>query len=165
MKQSVLLVPFPEVAEVVELWLERTSSSSKPSQGIPAQVTLLFPSPADADEVRAVFAGVASFDVEFLAVPRFPNTLWLAPEPAGTFVLLTELLVARFPDWPPYGGTHDAIVPHLTVAHGDPKTLDSAERDVASRLPLRGRASEAVLLTEIEPGRWVSQATFPFEAP
>lgn len=161
--QSVLLVPFPEVAAVVEPWTERTCPSSKPSQGIRAHVTLLFPLPRDVDGVRHVLRDARAFDIEFRELRHFPATLWLAPEPAEPFVRLTEALVARFPDWPPYGGGFDAIVPHLTVAQGEAATLDLAERDVAPSLPLRGRAREAVLLTEVESGRWVRQATVPFE--
>jgi hypothetical protein len=161
--QSVLLVPLPAVRAVVEPWLERTSPSSKPSQGIPPHVTLLFPAPDDADGVRSVITGVHAFEVELRELRRFRTTLWLAPEPAEPFVRLTEALVARFPDWPPYDGAFDAIVPHLTVAQGESATLDAAELDVAPRLPLRDRAREAVLLAELEPGRWVTQMTFSFE--
>jgi hypothetical protein len=45
--ESVVLVPFPDVAEFVEPWMERTCTNSKPSRGIPAHVTLLYPSPGD----------------------------------------------------------------------------------------------------------------------
>ena len=40
--------------------------------------------------------------------------------------------------------------------------VPEAEEDVAPRLPLRGRAREAVLPSEIEPQRWEPQARFPF---
>jgi 2'-5' RNA ligase len=161
---GVVLVPFWEVSDVVEPWLELTCPSSKPSQGIPAHVTLLFPLPVDADGVGAALEGARPFDVEFRTLRRFPTTLWLAPEPAEPFVRLTEALVARFPEWLPYGGAFDAIVPHLTVAQGDAAALGAAERDVAPLLPLGGRASEAILLAEVEPDTWVPQATFPFRA-
>jgi 2'-5' RNA ligase len=161
--EGALLVPFPEVAEAVEPWMERTSASSKPSQGIPAHVTLLFPLPADVDGIRAVLENVLAFEVVFSALCRFPGTLWLAPEPREAFVGLTERLVARFQTWLPYGGGYDAITPHLTVAQGDVATLDAAERDIAPRLPLRGRAREALLLTDDESGTWVRQAAFSFE--
>jgi hypothetical protein len=159
--RSVLLVPFPEVADAVEPWLER-SVDSKPSHGIRAHVTLLFPCPAEIDGIREVLEDAAAFDVEFRVLRRFPETptLYLEPEPAEPFMRAAEALVERFPDWPPYGGVHDAIVPHLTVAAGD--LCDAAEAEVVSRLPLRGRAREAALLTEVEPQRWESQARFPF---
>lgn len=163
MTQSVLLVPFPEIADVVEPWMERTCASSKPSQGIPAHATLLFPLPPDVDGVRETLANTTAFDVVFTQLRRFPTTLYLVPEPAEPFVRLTEALTRRFPDWPPYGGAFDAIVPHVTVAQGGPATLDAAEADVCSRLPLRARAREAVLLSEVVADRWNLRATFAFE--
>jgi 2'-5' RNA ligase len=163
--ESVLLVPFPEVAGVVEPWLEH-SVGARPSHGIPPHVTLLFPfPPPDADVVaatRAVLAGARAFDVEFRELRGFSApALYLAPEPEAPFVRATEELWRRFPDWPPYGGEFlPSIVPHLTVAWG--AKLDEAEKDVAPRLPLHGRAREAVLLTEVEPRRWEPQARFHF---
>ena len=159
--QSVLLVPFPEVAVVVEPWLEQ-SVGARPSHGIPAHVTLLFPFPPDEDP-GPVLRDVRAFDVAFRELRRFAEApaLYLAPEPASTFVSLTKALVARFPDWPPYGGAFAEIVPHLTVAWG--AALDEAEAAVAPSLPLHGRAREAVLLSEVELQRWQVRATFAFE--
>jgi hypothetical protein len=43
-----------------------------------------------------------------------------------------------FPDYPPYGGPHDEVVPHLTVGHGvDPAELRNAERQIAPDLPIK----------------------------
>jgi hypothetical protein len=160
--QYALLAPFPELAGVVEPWLERTATQ-KPSSGIPAHVTLLYPCPEEIAVIGDVVAAVPAFDVEFGELRRFPGTLWLAPDPVQPFVDLTEALVERFPEWLPYGGEFAEIVPHLTVAQGAGVTLDTAEEAVASRLPLRGRVREAVLFGEVEPGRWAPQVAFPFE--
>jgi 2'-5' RNA ligase len=165
--QSVLLVPFPEVAEVVAPWLER-SVGARPSHGIPPHITLLSPFPApDGDVVaatREALAGVTAFDVRFGELRCFADApvLYLAPEPERAFVEATQALVRRFPEWPPYGGAYPAIVPHLTVAWGE--GLGEAEAAVAPHLPLRGRAREATLLTEVGPRTWEPRATFSFEA-
>ena len=156
------LVPFPQVAAVVAPWLER-SAGARPSHGIPPHVTLLFPCPPDADGVGKVLADTVAFDVDFREVRRFPGVVYLAPEPAERFVLLTRALWERFPDWPPYGGAHPTITPHLTVAWQ--AELDEAEADVAPRLPLRARAQEAVLLRRAETDRWEPVARFPFREP
>jgi hypothetical protein len=160
--ESVVLVPFPDVAAFVEPWMERTCPNSKPSRGIPAHVTLLYPSPADVDEVARVLDSVAAFDVAFEETARFEEILYLVPKPQAPFAEMTQALVRRFPDWPPYGGKFDGIVPHLTVAQADAATLDVAERDVVPHLPVRARAQHAVMLTEVEPQRWELQATFAF---
>ena len=159
-----LVVPIPEVAEVVDPWRDR-SLGSGPSNGVPAHVTLLAPCPADESGIRELLDGVAAFEVEFREVRRFTEvpTLYLAPEPPEPFVALTRRLVERFPDWPPYGGIHGTtVIPHLTVAQGP--TEDDAERAVAKALPMRGCAREAILLVEVEPGRFETVARFPFEA-
>jgi hypothetical protein len=160
--QSVVLVPFPEVAEFVEPWMERTCPSSKPSRGIPAHVTLLYPAPGVVNDVGRVLDGVAAFDVTFEETARFDDILYLVPSPQASFVDMTQALVRRFPDWPPYAGKFDGILPHLTVAQADAATLDAAERDVVPHLPVRARARHAVMLTEVEPQRWELQATFAF---
>jgi hypothetical protein len=147
----VLLVPFPEVAPGL--------------QGLPAHVTLLFPFPQPSPEViggtRAALAGVEAFGVVFGEVRRFPNATYLAPEPAEPFARMTHALVRRFPGWPPYGGVHDEVIPHLTVALDE--GLDEAEAEFTPQLPLHGRAREAVLLTEHSLDGWTPQMTFPFE--
>ncbi|HLX32477.1 MAG TPA: 2'-5' RNA ligase family protein [Gaiellaceae bacterium] len=161
--QHYLVVPFPEVAAVVDPWREQ-SLGSGPSNGVPAHVTLLAPCPGDPEAIAGVLAGTAAFDVEFRELRRFTEvpTLYLAPVPAEPFVRLTKALVERFPDWPPYGGSHGTtVIPHLTVTQGPAE--EAAEAAVAEALPLRARAREAVLLAEREPGRFETAARLPFE--
>jgi len=159
--QSVLLVPFAEVLPIVEPWLER-SIGARPSHGIPPHVTLLFPfPPADEDVLAATEDALGSFgplDVAFRETRRFPDVVYLAPEPAEPFVEMTKALGARFPEWPPYEGRFPSIVPHLTIASGE--ALDAAEEDVSRRLPLHARAATALLLSEVRPKRWTRQAEF-----
>jgi hypothetical protein len=161
--QHYLVVPFPETAQVVDRWRD-LSLGTGPSNGVPAHVTLLAPCPGDADAIADVLgetAELAKLDVEGRRPAEVP-TLYVAPEPPEPFVALTERLVARFPDWPPYGGIHGAaVVPHLTVTQGPAE--DDAEQAVARALPLAGRAREAILLAEVEPGRFETAALFPFE--
>jgi hypothetical protein len=52
------------------------------------------------------------------------------PEPEETFVRLTQLLTRRYPEHPRYGQAGLAVVPHLTVAHGDDELLAQIEADV-----------------------------------
>lgn len=157
--QHVCLVPFPEVAEVVEPWLEH-SAGARPAHGIPPHVTLLFPCAPDPEGLGDVLGDAEAFDVEFREVRRFPGVVWLAPEPAEPFVEITRALWKRFPDWPPYEGAHAEITPHLTVAWQE--KLDEADADLAPRLPLHGRAREAVLLRQAHPKRWEPIARFAF---
>ncbi len=158
--EHVLLVPFPELAKVVEPWLER-SVGARPSHGIPPHVTLLFPCPNEPDEIAEVLAGVPAFEAEFRELRRFPQgVVYVAPDPETPFRELTGRLVERFPDWLPFRGEFEEVVPHLTVAWGE--KLDEAEEAVAVALPLRGRAREAVLFSRVAHERWEPVARFPF---
>jgi 2'-5' RNA ligase len=154
-----LLVPFPELYELVDPWLERTCAT-KPSHGISAHVTLLYPAPDDEDGIARVVGGFDAFDVEFREFGRFADVLYLAPDPAPTFVEITRALVQRFPQWPPYGGAYEEVVPHLTVAQTT--SLDEAEAVLRPRLPLRGRARAAVLYAQNATSQWDRRARFPF---
>jgi len=154
-----LVVPFPDLAPVVDEWRERTCVS-KPSNGVPPHVTLLLPCPGDVDALGELLASVGAFDVAFRDVGHFPGALWLAPEPAEPFHRLIAALGRRFPDHPPYGGAYDDVIPHLTVAQGE---LDEAERDMRAQLPVHARAREALLLEEVDAYRWRDAMSFPFE--
>jgi hypothetical protein len=159
--QHYLVVPFPELAKIVDPWRAQ-SLGSGPANGVPAHVTLLAPCPGDVQAIGEVLDGTVAFDVDFRELRRFTEvpTLYLAPEPAEPFLDLIAALVDRFPLWPPYGGIHDTVVPHLTVTQGPAE--DAAEEAVAQALPLRGRAREAVLLAEIAPARFEPAERFPF---
>lgn len=141
---------------------------------MPAHITLVFPFvPVHLLDGTAVaslaelFETVPEFEFALGSFGSFPGTLYLVPEPAGAFVSLTESIVRRFPDSPPYGGAFESIVPHLTVAHGDGALMAEAEADVSGcSLPIRSVASEALLLEEVEPdgGSWHVRARLPFAA-
>ena len=148
-------IPFRDLAPAVDVWRER-SCESKPSHGVPPHVTLLIPAPADVDGAAEALGPFGAFDVRFARLDRFPGTLWLAPEPGGPFVAMTEALAARFPEHAPYEGAFEGITPHLTVAQGE--DLDEAATAVEPQLPLRARASSVVLFEQVAPDRWRERA-------
>jgi 2'-5' RNA ligase len=171
--RTALVVEVPEAAPAVDGWRERTSPA-KPSNGVPAHVTILFPfAPAAGvdDELlhglRALFAGFAAFRFELRECRHFPAVLYLAPEPPEPFVSLTEAVVAAYPEFLPYEGVFDSIVPHLTAAEGEPAVLGRAERDVRQWLPIAAEANEVVLLEEVErdPARWHTHTRLSLGAP
>ena len=150
-------VPFRDLAPAVDEWRERTCTT-KPSHGVPPHVTLLIPAPPDLDAAKAALAGFGPFDVTFSGFGRFPEALWLAPEPAAPFVAMTEALFEAFPDHAPYDGLFEEMTPHLTVAQGD--ELDAAETAIATALPLASRASSVVLFERLADDRWIERAEF-----
>src|SRR5262249_15120625 len=101
-----------------------------------------------------LFAAAPRLDVAFRRCGRFSGVLYLAPEPAPGLRALTEAMVARWPEAPPYGGAHDEIVPHLTVAMGhDEPTLAAIEGTLHHGLPLTARLGEAWLVS-FDGARW-----------
>jgi 2'-5' RNA ligase len=124
-------------------------------------VTLLFPF-LDASSldgaarrvVAAVAAGTAPFTVRFERIGRFPNVLFLAPEPPDPFRRLTLELAARFPDHPPYGGTFDDVIPHLTIAENADAPFDVIAGEVATALPIERSVTALEVLIQTPDGRW-----------
>ena len=133
--------------------------------GMPAHITVLYPFiPPDSiagdvlGRLRGLFASHRVFAFSLREVRRFPGVLYLQPEPAEPFRALTRDVHAAFPAFPPYGGVHADIVPHLTFAHASSaKDLESiaAEFKAASEtcLPLRVETREVALLDNAS-GTW-----------
>jgi 2'-5' RNA ligase len=126
---------------------------------LPPHVTVLFPAPDDVEAITQVLAPFDRFDVRFERLDRFPGVLWLAPEPAEPFVLMTEAMVSRFPGCKPYGGVYSSIVPHLTVAQAQ---LDETAALIEPLLPLHSRVESVVLYESAGADHWHERATFDF---
>ena len=129
--------------------------------GVPAHVTVLFPflAPGDlAPSARQALAAIAAdtepFDVTFASVGRFPNVVYLMPEPSGPFARLTEAVFARFPDFPPYEGVFEEVIPHLTVAESASAQHDEIAWEAAALLPIHHRITTLEVLVEGAEGRW-----------
>lgn len=143
--------------------------------GVPAHITLLVPfmdPERITDEVlaraRRVLQRTAPFSFVLGKVGRFPETAYLAPEPAAPFIEMTRALVKEFPEFPPYDGAHDDIVPHLSVAHGNALHAEEAAIELQARLlasgPVQAHCTEVVLI-ENASGRWMDMHVFPLTDP
>jgi hypothetical protein len=162
----VVLVPAAE--PLVERWRLRYDLPA--SQGMPAHITLLYPFLPESriddgvlERLRLLFARSAPIDLEVRRTARFPETVYLHPEPADPFRRLTAAIVAEWPEAPPYGGRFDDITPHLTVADGvGTDVMDEIEPLVAAGLPLRTRL-DAAQLFGFDGARWQLRHSFRFE--
>ena len=143
MNQSALFVVVPEA----EPWVRTLRSQYDPSAqvGVPAHVSVLFPfmpreslTGAVLKRLRVAFRPFASFTFTLERIARFPQTTYLAPEPPDTFTAMTAALVREFPDYPPYGGRFNQVIPHLTVADQSEEFASIAERELAAELQRRG---------------------------
>ncbi|MEE4545625.1 2'-5' RNA ligase family protein [Streptomyces sp. V4-01] len=134
--------------------------------GVPAHVTVLYPFlPADQVDdgvraaLRALFAGHQPFELDFAGFGRFPDLLWLAPEPDRPLRALTAAVEAGWPQAPAYGGRFEPV-PHLTIAGGQPQeTYEALARALAPGLPLHSRVTEASLVVH-DGLRWQLRETF-----
>lgn len=134
--------------------------------GVPAHVTILYPfiEPTAINEkvittLVATVASVSAFDCRFTRTRWFgEDVLWLDPEPAQPFRQLTTAVWEAFPQHPPYGGAHDDVTPHLTVAErrlSDLRTMQAAERAVQPGLPLYARIERVLLIAGTQaPRSW-----------
>jgi 2'-5' RNA ligase len=110
------------------------------------------PTAGELSEVEEFFADEAPFTFELTQVCTFPSgVVYLAPDPPGRFSRLTHALHQLFPEYPPYAGAFDLVVPHLTIPDGS----------AVGPLPIRAHAREATLL-HLEDGVYSELATFPF---
>lgn len=144
-------------------------------RGIPAHITLVYPFvPPDRLSVevrralRELFAGVAPFAFAVTDVRRFGDTtVYLGLDDEVPFRQLTQVIHARFPDRPPYGGRYEDVIPHLTLGDGlDQEAVDRLLVAPALRqlpLPIFSRAREARLMVEGATG-WRVADRFPFRA-
>ncbi len=101
-------------------------------------------------------SSLRAFTFSLGTIRRFPEVLYLAPEPAAPFVALTERLFSLFPEFPPYGGQHAAITPHLTVARASDAELRRVETELRASLgtaAVQATCSEFVLI-ENSSGLW-----------
>jgi len=146
--------PFDEVRR--ELAVEQVAP------GIPFHVTLLFPFGKLEDEARAFFAERAPLEFALTRVAAWPEVVYLVPEPDGELRACMRALFDRFPEFPPYGGIHEEVIPHATLGQGvDGHALrDEIERRLAPHLPHRCQARDVSLLEELASGRWRERDRF-----
>jgi 2'-5' RNA ligase len=167
--ESALIVEVPAAEPVVRRYRSELDANS--SLGVPAHVTVLAPflpvarlGAAEGDRLRRVFAAVTPFDFRLDRTGWFGTTvLWLGPEDPAPFRDLTDRVFAAFPDFPPFGGQFDDVVPHLTVGFERPvEILRRAELQIIPALPVAARASAVTLMAESSPGgSWQTVASFP----
>jgi 2'-5' RNA ligase len=163
--RSALIVAVPEAEPLVHDWRLRYDNAEL---GIPAHVTLIVPFvPAQkvgeklVEELRELFAAQPAFSFTLARVARFPEVAWLAPDPSDPFRRLTDLIFSRYPDYPPYEGIHEEVIPHLSVGRGDTAFQDEVDIALTPHLPIAADAGEVTLIVEDESEHWTESERFP----
>jgi 2'-5' RNA ligase superfamily len=156
MGRTALIVAVPEAeAAVADIRLQYVASAAL---GVPAHVTVLAPfvdgDEIDEEELAQLFAMFPAFDFVLDRIERWDDGIvWLHPEPSQPFEDLTAAVWQRWPDYPPYGGTIDVVIPHLTVSE--------TPIDAHVELPIASRARKVTLIEERPDQRWVIRRAFP----
>jgi len=156
-----LIVPVLDAEPVVASWLGQQRVDF---DGAPLHVTVMYPflsarvAAAAEPAIADLASGIEPFDFVLARSGQFPGVQYLAPEPAASFVAITELIQRRWPSCRPYSGAFDTVTPHMTVAFADdpPVPPEVQRRD----LPIRTRAAELWLLEQTPQG-WRTRFRFP----
>lgn len=168
--EAALVILVPEVEFLVEPF--RLKHDPSAAIGVPAHITINYPFTPGVDPgenlnqtLTELFAKSEAFHFTLSRFARFPDVLYLAPEPDTPFKQLSNLVAARFPESPPYEGTFHEIIPHLTIAQNDDEgVLESVERELSvlarGYLPLSVRATH-VWLMDSRGGRWQQISSYP----
>ena len=166
MAETAVVILLPELEPLIGGWRRRYTGDG--ARGMPPHVTLIIPfaDSADLDDrlgpLGRALGAFAPFDVAVTETARFPGLLYVRPEPEESFVALTEALESAFPEFPPYAGEFDDIVPHVTVGQADEEDLARIERELVPQLPVRARV-ERSWLVENTPAGWRRHTAFPLD--
>lgn len=172
MPETALICRVPEVERYIAHYRQRFDPSAR--RNVPAHVTVLYPfmAPDEIDDevlesLARIARAVPCFEYRLAETRRFPVSLYLAPQPDASFAALTEAVQRAYPEFPPFAGKFDTVVPHVTVAHADDAQLCEIEVELriamASGGPVKARCHEMVLI-ENSSGRWEEMRRFALGA-
>ncbi|MGN6406939.1 MAG: 2'-5' RNA ligase family protein [Curtobacterium sp.] len=135
--------------------------------GLPHHVTVLYPfvrprllTKRIDSRLRSAFGAVPRFDLRLTEVRRFPDVVYLVPDPAEPFVELTHACVAAVPSHQPYRGVFAEVVPHVTVLEREPEP-DGLEAQLSALLPLSASAEAVELFVRDRAGTWRRHRRYP----
>ena len=166
--ETALVLVVPDAAPFDDVRREYAVESV--ARGIPFHITLLYPFAAREElsdellaDARAFFAPRPRLAFELTRIAAWPRVVYAVPEPDVALRECMQALRARFPQWPPYGGVHDEVVPHATLGEDidAPALRDQIESRLRPHLPRRCQARDVSLLEEFAPERWRERERFP----
>jgi len=162
----------------------RSAFDESASLGVPAHITVLYPFMLESEisesvlgKLRSLAANTRQYSFQLVQWGRFDTALWLRPSPEEPFRALTHEVWRLFPSYPPYGGKHVSVQPHLTVAQFV-ETVDEAgcvdsrtyvksrwnaiEASTISNLPINCVATGLSLYAGSATGNYKKTMSLPF---
>jgi lincosamide nucleotidyltransferase A/C/D/E len=138
---------------------------------IPPHVTVAFPFlPLESvtaevvGQLSQLFDETPAVDFELNEIRWFDtNVVYLAPSRDDAFRSIIETLQRMFPDFHPYDGAFDSVVPHVTLSeHGSLADRQAVGQQAPEYLPISARASHVWMMSnERRPGEWSIVKIFP----
>ena len=168
-EERALFVLVPEAEAFVRSF--RAECEGLIDDDIPAHITINVPfvpdlnSESDLEEaLDDLFSGIAAFPFALTEIRRFPNVLYLAPEPEERFKELIAAVFDRFPESPPYEGQFDNVIPHLSLVYLEDSEELNAQSDTQAAatgglLPITGKITNVWLLEKVA-GEWRKRKSF-----
>jgi 2'-5' RNA ligase len=142
---------------------------------VPPHVTLAIPfQPLESVTAEVVqqltrfFEETLAFDFELNHVRWFgTNVVYLEPSNAESFRSITEQLQRMFPDFHPYDGVFESVIPHVTLSeHGTLADRRIMGRQAPKYTPISARASHVWLMSnERERDEWAIVKVFHLGPP
>ena len=165
---TVFIVRVPEAEYAVHRL--RMHYDPKATAGVPAHIAILAPFMTPKlitrdiiQRAENVFSSFHPFTFVLKDIGRWPETTFLFTYPSHCFTDMTNAISEEFPDYPPYAGMYDEIVPHLTIADENADNADIAERRLRTILdhhgPIESKCT-VVDLIENSSGAWKTMHTF-----
>jgi len=165
-----LVVLLPELEPVVGEWRAQYDATYF---GLPAHVTVVAPwippdqlTDSDLDAVAQLVKSWQPFEVSFGTFGQFENhdafdVHYLAPEPADHFLGLIDDICAVWPEYEPYEGVFNDVIPHLTVSTtAKPKRAAKIREEIEPKLPVQTMAAE-LSVVQIVDDRYSLVRSFP----
>lgn len=156
MSSSGLVLLTPVLEPLISDLRDRHDPAAR--QGMPAHITVLYPfmdpvkiGPTQRARLAEVIRGFPPFDLTFSKIGRFPEAVWVQPDPAERVIGMVRAIAAAFPEFPPYRGQFETVIPHVTVGLGESFELAAIEPELRRRLatPVRQRVEGVALFTTV----------------
>ena len=143
-------------------------------QGMQAHITTLIPfvKPVSLnaeilEKTANIIAQHSPFTFSFHKIGQFPGVVYFSPSNTSPFIELTNTIYHNFPEYPPYEGKVEAIIPHMTVGYAKNKEIQNnlakqAKHLLSKNSDISCTVNEITLIENLT-GQWKKKEVFPLK--